>query len=172
MSEFESTSPSPPTTSSTSSSTSNSSSSSNIKYGLGNFGSNKISFQQFYLSKDILEYLSLDSLFQSSLNGEDSQLTQSGYVKSIDYPEIPNHIYYEAYFHALPINQSIETMHPRYGMIHDKIPSSLIITSFYETIRRKNKNWTNKLINELQTIPSIASNLLIKILEENRHFAG
>lgn len=152
--------------------TSNTSNSSLIKYGLGNFGSNKISFQQFYLSNNILNYLQNDPLFLSLYNGNEEQLTSIGYCKSIDYPEKPEHIYYEAYFHSLPLNKSFETMHPRYGMIHEKNPASLILTSFYEAIRRKNNNWKLKMIEKLRTFPSIASNLFINILEENRHFAG
>jgi hypothetical protein len=143
-----------------------------IRYGLGNYGSLPVSFQQYYLTNDILEYLQADPLFSDLLQGDHNQLTSLGYNKSVDYPERPDHIYYEGYFHSSPTYQPYETIHPRYGVMHDKQPASLRLTSFYESLRRKNFQWTNKLIETLQTIPGDASEIVIEILNENRHFAG
>jgi hypothetical protein len=143
-----------------------------IRYGLGNYGSLPVSFQQYYLTNDILEYLQADPLFSDLLQGDQDRLTALGYNKSVDYPERSDHIYYEGYFHSLPTFQTYETVHPRYGVTHDKQPASLRLTSFYESLRRKNSGWTDKLKESLGTIPGDAAEIVIEILNENRHFAG
>jgi hypothetical protein len=141
-------------------------------YGLGNYGSLPISFQQFYLTDDVLQYLQSDPIFSDAISGDNERLTQLGYCKSVDYPERPDHIYYEAYFHSLPTHEPIETIHPRYGVPHQKPAGSLVLASYYESIRRKNALWTEKLKESLRTIPGDASALVIEILDQNRHFAG
>lgn len=137
-------------------------------YGKAAFGSVPVHFQQLHLDGDVLSYLQADEMFNAPVEA----LENFGFSKEIDYPTIPDHIYYEGYMHSKEKCQIISSMHPRNGRTIEKLPASLQLASFCEAFRRCNAVWcteAQQLLLDEGTSPSV---IMSTILRDGRHFAG
>ena len=138
-------------------------------YGKSIYGPVSIHFAQFKMSDKVLEYIQQEDLFSM----DHSQVERVGYCKAIDYPDIPEHKYYEAYMHSLPTNDIYTSIHSRYGHSFDKPCAPLRLTAFCEALRRVNASWKELTMKRLrQLLPSNPAEVILKMLEEDRHFAG
>ncbi|CAM9709053.1 unnamed protein product, partial [Ectocarpus fasciculatus] len=131
---------------------------------------NPISFNQFTLSEEVLDYLQQDSLFGAP--DDTASFEALGFSKCVDYPDIPGHKYYEGYFHSLPQRNPVPAQHPRLGIIHDKPAAPLRVAAVCEAIRRKNTKWSEELQRRLEGLHTHASQTLAKVISYNRLFAG
>ena len=68
------------------------------------------------LSADLLEYLCSSDQFVC----HEEALSKLGFDKCVDYPHVPEHRYWEGYFHGLARTGSIDTIHPRKGHMFSK----------------------------------------------------
>ena len=59
------------------------------------------------LSDELLEYLREDAVFVEELEGA------PGFARCVDYPDVPNHVYYEGYFHGLRDPAPFWSVNPR-----------------------------------------------------------
>lgn len=139
-------------------------------YGSSNYGTNKICFNKFSLSEEILRYLQEEIIFNVPEN--QSTLESLGFTRCVDYPDVPGHVYYEGYFHSLLDPSPFPSLHPRIGIIHDKPSAPIRVVAFCESVRRKNKAWVNRLRDRLAASPSHATEALVRIIDDNRLFAG
>lgn len=137
--------------------------------GLSRFGALPINFIQQSLNSDLLLFLQSDPFFQTP----QQNLTEAGYSKAVDYPDLKDHIYYEGYYHGRTTCAPYNSLHPRYGYDFDKPPASLRLTSFIEALRRVNALWTEDMKSALKKLNpgNPAAGGLLRVLEENRHFA-
>ena len=78
-----------------------------------------VSFKQDQLSPEVHEYLMSADIFSAD---EKTDLTTLGFTKCVDHPTLPNHIYYEGYFHALPTSEPVNSYHPRQGRDFANLP--------------------------------------------------
>merc|ERR1719238_1423943 len=61
--------------------------------------------------------------------------------KAIDFPHIPEHIYYEGYGHALPTPNFIDSMNPRWGHRMEKNRAPKRVVAFVTCFKELNKTW-------------------------------
>ena len=134
------------------------------------YGSNPITFCEYHFSQEMLEFIQEDPLF--TCPNDQGQLESIGYCRAVDKPGKPGHIYYEAYFHSLPVHSPISSMHPRWGMLHDKEPASVRLAAVFEGIRRKNSTWIRLLRERVTNEAGLAGAGFATIIEENRLFGG
>ena len=68
-------------------------------------------------------------------------MLQNGFKRNVDHPTLPDHIYYEGYFHALPTSKPALSLNPRSGMDFEKPAAPLRLRAFVEAVRRLNDSW-------------------------------
>lgn len=70
---------------------------------------------------------------------DESELTpERGFHKCVDYPHLPQHRYYEGYFHTLAGTAgSVESMNPRLGVPIDKPAAPVALRALVECVRRE-----------------------------------
>lgn len=139
-------------------------------FGYSDFGPNPISFSQYHLPDELLAYIQEEALFK--VENDDAHLTAAGFCRSVDYPQVPGHVYYEAYFHGLTQSNPVHTIHPRFASLHDKAQGPIRLVAFVETLRKVNADWAQHLRYQLSQIPGIVSSTLAKVINEQRYFAG
>jgi hypothetical protein len=137
-------------------------------YGKSMIGPVPLHFEQLTMDDDLLSFLQAINLFTA----QESVLESIGYDSCVDYPDVPSHIYYEAYFHTLPVSKIINSLHARKGMDFDKPQAPLEFVAFCEALRRINSSWLELTKKRLSEVPGAASRVILQLLQENRHFAG
>ena len=93
------------------------------------------------LGPELLQYLASDNVLQAS------NLTPLGFEKCIDYPTLPEHVYYEGYFHAKRSLEGIESLNPRYGYKMTKPAAPRRLQAFIEAFRQKNQQLVTEVAN-------------------------
>ena len=139
-----------------------------LNFGRARCGVCPVTFLQLNISDDLLHYLQTAAVFSADENG----LIGHGYNGEVDYPEIPDHVYYEAYYHTLPTKESISSIHPRYGHMYEKAAAPIQLMAFCESIRQKNILWQKNVLDEMANISTPASRVISELIRANRHFAG
>lgn len=136
-------------------------------YGKSFIGAVPVHFSQYTLNPHTLNYLQDCPLFSSTEN----ELESMGYCKAIDYPDIPEHVYYEAYMHSLPTQNTYFSMHSRNGYDFEKPAAPLRVVSFCEALRQINDDWIKGMIKQLEGMSGAAAEVYCKLLSEGRLFA-
>jgi len=102
-------------------------------YGKNNFAS-CVLFRQ--MDKDLIEYfLKQVKIFNCSAD----ELVKLGFKACVDHPQLPDHIYYEGYFHSYNTDEPIESINPRNTRTFNKPAAPKLLRSFYIAFRDKNK---------------------------------
>ena len=86
------------------------------------------------VADDLMDYLAEAPIFSCP---EDALLSL-GFLRCIDYPHLPDHIYYEGYFHASASDDPIPSLNPRNGRPFRKPPAPSRLRAFYVAFRAKN----------------------------------
>jgi hypothetical protein len=139
-----------------------------LNFGRARCGVCPIVFLQRNISDELLRFLQTAAVFRA----EGSELVKHGYQREVDYPEVPGHIYYEAYYHSKPTKASIPSINPRYGHMYEKLTAPIQLVAFCESIRRKNIFWRKTVLEELSCLSSPASRIISELIHANMHFAG
>eukprot|EP00301_Raphidiophrys_heterophryoidea_P009266 c13633_g1_i1.p1 GENE.c13633_g1_i1~~c13633_g1_i1.p1 ORF type:complete len:334 (+),score=86.14 c13633_g1_i1:39-1004(+) len=125
-------------------------------------GLGPIAFRTTFLSEDVLSYLLEDPMLQLSeqqlraqheahnLADTDElfvqlQDPQLAFTKNIDHPGVPNHIYFEGCFHALPTPNPVLSIHPRFGINYHKPAAPVRIRAFVIGLKRANTKWIQEI---------------------------
>ena len=112
-----------------------------------------VAFRRAKLSPELLAWM----LEEEVLSAEPQRLLQLGFDACVDYPQLPDHHYYEGYFHArgggrpgdsgfdasLPAKGSL---HPRTGRCFDKPAAPPRLRAFIEAFRRVNQPWLDTVL--------------------------
>lgn len=79
-------------------------------------------------------------LLLDSLPSDKKGVATIGFEEHQDCPQCPGHKYMEGYFHAVAgsHNQTVASIHPRYGCELDRRPAPLPLAAFCEALRRAN----------------------------------
>lgn len=102
-------------------------------YGIG---AQPVIMQSMRLSDDLLDYLQHSSVCELA----EEDLTSHGFDRCVDYPMLPDHIYYEGYFHTLAQDGPVSSVHPRQGMQFDKPTADSRLRAFCEAVREVNSS--------------------------------
>eukprot|EP01084_Bolivina_argentea_P182936 315743_1 len=97
------------------------------------------------ISDQLLHHLQNTSYFMSM---PQDKLTDNGFIRAIDYKEVPNHIYYEGYFHALHTSDAIPSLNPRFGKSMMKPAAPLSLRAFIILFKQLNKIWIKNAIQD------------------------
>jgi len=95
---------------------------------------------------DLLRYLMSDPLFEATQEELEQRVDFS---RCVDYPDIPEHIYYEGYFHGLRTASAQWSLNPRKGYEFHKPAASLKLRAFLEALRLCNKEWLQRMAESL-----------------------
>jgi len=94
-----------------------------------------IPFLRGSLSTEVLTYLRDNCEFLTCTEAKIK--SNPNFQKCIDYPSLPNHIYYEGYLHGEVTSLPVQTANPRYGTLMNKHAAPLALRALCECIRRK-----------------------------------
>merc|ERR1719271_2327530 len=75
-----------------------------------------VAMHRMRMSAGLLEYILGDEIFTA----EESRLANLGFTACCDHPAVPEHRYWEGYFHGLPEPQHVRSINPRDGSPIDK----------------------------------------------------
>jgi hypothetical protein len=125
-----------------------------------------LSLKKAQISPELLIYLRSNC---DIFNASEKQISlNSSFEKCIDYPTLPNHRYYEGYFHGEKTSLSVKTMNPRYGNIINKKAAPLPLRALCECVRRK---LNSKIINALQNNNNQLSQYIKTYIEKGYAFS-
>ena len=89
------------------------------------------------LGEDVRAYL-----WAAFSEAGEAQLEGIGFERCVDYPSIPDHIYYEGYFHGLAATgAAVGSMNPRWGTLMDKPAAPRRLRAFLAAFRHANAGW-------------------------------
>lgn len=99
-------------------------------------------FRQLKMSDELLQWL---------IEGEEiytcpqDELVEKGsawaFEKAVDYPHLPNHVYYEGYGHGNENPEPIKSMNPRWGNEIDKNRGPKKLVAFFRCFKKLNEDW-------------------------------
>ena len=103
-----------------------------------------------------------------------SEPEKLGFVKCIDYPQLPDHVYYEGYFHSCPSDGVVPSLNPRSGQTIDKQAAPNIIRAFFIAFKTKNFDALTSMKQEVKKLsysPEIDA-LIDRLLSPELDFLG
>eukprot|EP00051_Salpingoeca_urceolata_P028255 m.485875 g.485875 ORF g.485875 m.485875 type:complete len:311 (-) comp24052_c0_seq1:88-1020(-) len=116
------------------------------------------------MDPDVLAFLQEDTFCQAS----PEQLTELDYRRNVDYPQLPEHVYFEGCFHGLKQSKPTESMHPRLGYDVAKAASTRRVRAFLAAVRQCNRGWLMSLASRL---PKSKEGLLVRrLIKEGKVF--
>ena len=83
----------------------------------------------------------------------ESGMISLGFAKCIDYPFLPQHVYYEGYFHSCKDSEPIESLNPRNGRAFKKPPAPKALRALYVAFREKNKDILQEMMQRILELP-------------------
>ena len=102
--------------------------------------------QESSISDELLSHLQSNINFVSL---EEKELESNGFTRCIDMPSIPNHIYYEGYFHGLSSTSgAVNSMNPRLGLNMMKPAAPISLRAFINSFKELNKIWINNAVKD------------------------
>ena len=121
--------------------------------------------QNLSIDADLLQHLQSNVDF---LQMEEKELESSGFTKCVDQPALPNHIYYEGYFHGLEVTSgAVHSINPRRGEDMMKPAAPLPLRAFLAVFRERNAFWLRPalkgtFIDSLSLTPNVLSDLAVQ----------
>ncbi|PRP89019.1 hypothetical protein PROFUN_02297 [Planoprotostelium fungivorum] len=100
-------------------------------------------------SPELQDYLFNQSLFQCKTKEE---YISRGFYSCVDYPELPDHVYYEGYFHSQTTNSAVSSINPRDGSPFQKPAAPSSIRGFCIAFRDKNRGRLETIANAIRDI--------------------
>eukprot|EP01084_Bolivina_argentea_P065456 119310_1 len=98
------------------------------------------------ISDELLKHLQTNVDF---INLEEKELESNGFTRCVDAPQVPNHIYYEGYFHGLSTTSgAANSINPRLGDSMMKPAAPLTLRAFICVFKEHNENWLNDAIKD------------------------
>eukprot|EP00008_Paramoeba_atlantica_P008564 CAMPEP_0201488784 /NCGR_PEP_ID=MMETSP0151_2-20130828/19378_1 /ASSEMBLY_ACC=CAM_ASM_000257 /TAXON_ID=200890 /ORGANISM="Paramoeba atlantica, Strain 621/1 / CCAP 1560/9" /LENGTH=322 /DNA_ID=CAMNT_0047874141 /DNA_START=30 /DNA_END=995 /DNA_ORIENTATION=+ len=82
----------------------------------------------------------------------ESELVNLGFQRCVDYPHLPQHIYYEGYFHSRESAEPFPSLCPRNGAEFPKPPAPPLLRAFYCAFRQKNAKWLQDIANKFSEL--------------------
>lgn len=101
-----------------------------------------VSFATTTISSELRQYL-IEHV--ECFRAEEKDLEALEFFRCVDHRSIPNHIYYEGYYHGLTHSKTEEFLHPRMGVSWAKTAAPVTLRAFAEAVRRKNSSWIDHL---------------------------
>ena len=99
-------------------------------------------FRQLRMSKELLEWI---------ISGEDLYCYDEGEIldagskwafsRAVDHKQLPGHVYYEGYAHALGTSEPIDSMNPRWGNAMEKNQGPSRAVAFVRCLKQINSEW-------------------------------
>lgn len=127
-----------------------------------------IAYRATRIPDDVMEYLAECPVFNLDCGEE---LLSHGFSKCVDYPHIPNHIYYEGYWHALRGSVApFMGLNPRTGRETLKPSAPLQVSAFIEAFREINATIWNEILDSLPR-ESYSAAMFQKLIQSGAHFA-
>ena len=83
----------------------------------------------------------------------EGKMVELGFAKCIDYPSLPDHVYYEGYFHSCRDSKPIESINPRNGRPFNKPPAPKALRALYIAFRDKNKALLREMAQKILELP-------------------
>ena len=83
----------------------------------------------------------------------EDRMIELGFAKCIDYPLLPDHVYYEGYFHSCRNSTPIESINPRNGRPFNKPPAPKALRALYIAFRDKNKALLREMAQKILELP-------------------
>lgn len=103
------------------------------------YGPRPVGVQSATLSDELRQYLELALPFAGA-PADKGDMERHGFHHCVDYPDLPEHVYFEASFHTLPAQHAVVSAHPRDGRDYLKPAAPLPLRAFAEAVRRSNKS--------------------------------
>lgn len=101
-----------------------------------------ITFRQACLSPDVIAHM----LEADAFTVPAERLSEFGFQRCVDIPAVPEHVYYEGYWHAAGTERGpVTSLNPRTGVNFPKRASPKPVAAFLEAFRRANATWCNVL---------------------------
>mmetsp|Transcript_28946 Transcript_28946/g.67013 ORF Transcript_28946/g.67013 Transcript_28946/m.67013 type:complete len:310 (+) Transcript_28946:56-985(+) len=129
-------------------------------------GGAPLAFRVAQLPPDVLAFLQESEPASAS---EDC-LESLHFERTVDYPSVPKHIYFEGCFHSLGLTtEPVRSMHPRHGGDVDKPAAHPRIMAFIEAFRQANASWLSEIGKKLPS--TIAGGIFQKLFEDGFNLA-
>ena len=141
------------------------------EYGIFAYPSTEQGRAEIALKSGTIDARLLEHLIASCecLRCPEAALPGLGFRPCVDYKSLPRHVYFEGYFHGLPVGKPFMSMNPRIGVDMEKPAAPRALRAFYEAMRRRN---TEHLCEALDREgKSIFVQSLRKLMAEGRAFA-
>ena len=84
----------------------------------------------------------------------EGRMIDLGFAKCVDYPTLPDHVYYEGYFHSCRVPRPIESLNPRNGRPFNKPPAPKALRALYIAFRDKNKALLSDMAQKILELPT------------------
>eukprot|EP00009_Paramoeba_aestuarina_P006713 CAMPEP_0201515362 /NCGR_PEP_ID=MMETSP0161_2-20130828/6951_1 /ASSEMBLY_ACC=CAM_ASM_000251 /TAXON_ID=180227 /ORGANISM="Neoparamoeba aestuarina, Strain SoJaBio B1-5/56/2" /LENGTH=314 /DNA_ID=CAMNT_0047912163 /DNA_START=176 /DNA_END=1120 /DNA_ORIENTATION=+ len=82
----------------------------------------------------------------------EKELEKMGFQRCVDYPRLPQHVYYEGYFHSCRTSEAVTSVNPRDSSIIDKPAAPPLLRAMYIAFREKNSEWMHKIWEEIKKV--------------------
>lgn len=103
------------------------------------------------LGEDVRAYL-----WAAFSEAGEAQLEDIGFERCVDYPSIPDHSYYEGYFHGLKATgAAVGSMNPRWGTLMDKPAAPRRLRAFLAAFREANAGWLHGVAGASPTLQQL-----------------
>eukprot|EP00731_Ephydatia_muelleri_P005002 Em0002g1178a len=83
----------------------------------------------------------------------EGRMIDLGFAKCVDYPTLPDHVYYEGYFHSCRVPRPIESLNPRNGRPFNKPPAPKALRALYIAFKDKNKALLSDVAQKILELP-------------------
>ena len=83
----------------------------------------------------------------------EGRMVELGFAKCVDYPSLPDHVYYEGYFHSSRDSRPVESLNPRNGRPFNKPPAPKALRAMYIAFREKNKAILSEMARKILELP-------------------
>eukprot|EP00455_Lapot_gusevi_P027167 TRINITY_DN2873_c0_g1_i2.p1 TRINITY_DN2873_c0_g1~~TRINITY_DN2873_c0_g1_i2.p1 ORF type:complete len:351 (-),score=36.04 TRINITY_DN2873_c0_g1_i2:42-1094(-) len=108
-------------------------------------------------------------------NLPEAELTSSGFSRCVDYPELPQHVYYEGYFHSYPASGPgpYFSFNPRNGLDFEKPAAPVELRAFYAAIRQVNQPLLQDIVSNLEQLAGShpACAMAAQLFKDQHHFS-